>query len=352
MGSRFNNIIDGHVHIFGHGLEGVKDMLAYEKKQGYTACNFLSCECMGDAAQNALGIYLKALAPENFAFGGLTYRYDCDFARELEELREIGFDGMKMVENKPTLRKELGVPSNDPRYDRFYEKLQEAQIPLVAHVADPEECWDRALIPDWAYDAGYFYGDGTYVAKETLYAEMEDVLCRFPGLKVILAHLFFMSADLERLTDLMERHPNVCLDIVSGTEMYWNFGKRSQEWREFFMRYQDRIIYGTDNMNLYDAEEIQNADITNDLQQSFLESSGTVFAWDKQTTGIALPQDVLQKIYRGNFLGMVGGAPRPLNTKTAIRYLRARLSNEKLAVTQEERKVIEDVLAFLTEEQE
>ena len=91
-----------------------------------------SCECMGDAAQNALGIYLKLCAPENFAFGGLTYRYDCDFAAELDALWDIGFDGMKMVEDKPTLRKQLGVPFNDRRYDGFYAKLEEKPIPILA----------------------------------------------------------------------------------------------------------------------------------------------------------------------------------------------------------------------------
>ncbi len=339
--------IDGHVHVFGRGTQGVRDMLALEHSFGYEACNFLSCECMDDAAQNAMGIYLKALAPENFAFGGLTYRCDCDFAAELDALWKIGFDGMKMVENKPSLRKKLGVAFNDPRYDSFYKKLEELQIPLLSHVADPEECWDRALIPDWAYDAGYFYGDGTYEEKETLYAEVEDVLTRFPRMKVILAHLFFMSADLERLDSLLERHPNVCLDLVAGTEMYWNFGKRPVEWREFFLKYQDRIIYGTDNSNLYNAVELENARITNRLERDFLTTSGTVHAWDKTTQGIALPEDVQKKILRENFLRLTGGAPRPLDRAAAARYLTARLENPALALTAEERTAIGDVLAFL-----
>ena len=159
-----------------------------------------------------------------------------------------------------------------------YTHLDVYKRQLLAHVADPEECWDKDLIPDWAFAAGYFYGDGTYVEKETLYTEVEDVLTRFPGLRIILAHCFFMSADLERLDALMQRHPNVCLDIVSGTEMYWNFGRRPDDWRAFFLKYQDRIIYGTDNMNLYDAREIENARITNDLQRGFLMSTGPVHA--------------------------------------------------------------------------
>ncbi len=339
--------IDCHVHVFGKGTQGVRDLLALEKEFGYTACNYLSCECMGDAVQNALGIYLKAYAPENYAFGGLTYRYDCDFARELEVLWEIGFDGMKMVENKPTLRKELGVPFNHPRYDAFYAMLEEKQIPLLSHVADPEECWDRELIPEWAFAAGYYYGDGTYEKKETLYGEVEDVLTRFPKLPVILAHFYFMSADLERLDSLLERHPNVCLDIVSGTEMYFNFGKRPADWRAFFLKYQNRILYGTDNMNLYDAQELNNARITNDLERSFLKCSGPVHAWDNVTTGIALPEEALDKILHGNFMRLAGRTPRKLNKEAAVRYLEARLNHAELALTEEERQITEEVIDFL-----
>lgn len=348
MGSKQQKIIDAHVHVFGNGLQGVHDMLAFEQEQGYAACNFLSCECMGDAAQNALGIYLKLVAPANYAFGGLTYRCDMDFAQELDALWEIGFDGMKMVEDKPSVRKELGVPFNDPRYDAFYAKLEQMQIPLLAHVADPEECWDREKIPDWCYDAGYYYGDGTYPEKETIYAEVEDVLSRFPRLRVYFAHFFFMSADLERLDSILERYPNVGLDIVSGTEMYWNFAERPEDWRRFFLKYQNRILYGTDNSNLYQEEEIRNARITGRLQQEFLSSNGIVHAWEHHTQGIHLPEPVQDKIYSGNFLCLTGGNPRPIDHAAAAQYLKARLDDGKYCLTEEERSVITAVLGVLS----
>lgn len=340
-------ILDAHTHVFGKGVQGVQDLLAFEKEQGYSRVNFLSCECMGDATQNALGIYLKAVAPDNFIYGGLTYRCPMDFAQELDQLWEIGFDGMKMVEDKPSVRKELGVPFNDPRYDAFYGKLEKMGIPLLAHVADPEECWDRDLIPDWCYEAGYFYGGGDYPEKETLYREVEDVICRFPKIKVILAHFYFMSADLERLDALLTRHPNVCLDIVSGTEMYWNFARRRDDWRAFFLKYQDRIIYGTDNTNLYDSVELKNAIITNNMQRRFLSEGGEIPAWDKKTIGIDLPQEVQNKIFYKNFLRLTGEVPRPLNRDAAAKYLHGRLENKTLGLLAEEQRVVKEVLSIL-----
>lgn len=341
------NIIDAHTHVFGNGLQGVRDLLALEQSFGYQTCNFLSCESMDDATQNALGIYLKALSPHNYAFGGFTYRYAYDFAAEAASLYQLGFDGMKLLEGKPTLRKQIGLALNDPRYDRYYAWLEQNHVPLIAHIADPEFCWDAERVPAWALAAGYFYGDDTFVRQETLYAEMEDVLTRYPQMKVVLAHFYFKSADLAGLDAWLGVHPNVSLDIVAGTEMYFNFALKPEAWREFFIKHQDRIIFGTDNMNHDQPTDLENARVINHMELAFLSSSGDIPAWDKQVRGIDLPPEVQDKIMRTNFLWLVQGSPRPLNRAAACRYLDDRLRNRDLALKPEERAVISDVLEYL-----
>jgi predicted TIM-barrel fold metal-dependent hydrolase len=336
----YPDTIDGHVHMFDCGIEGITDLLEFERQFGYKACNFLSCECMGDAAQNALGIYLKLIAPENYAFGGLHYRYDYSFAEEAKKLIEIGFDGMKMVENKPTLRKQLHMASNDPRYYEFYHLMEQEDMPMVIHVADPEEFWDENAIPSWAKEIGYFYGDGTFVTKETIYSEIIDVLERYPKLQISFAHFFFLSGDRDRLIALMEKYPQIGLDIVSGIEMYFNFSKEPEAWREFFLRYQDRIIFGTDNMNLHDDTEVENARIINTFEHEFIRTNHDIPAWDKTIKGIALPEEVQRKIFRTNFMKLAGAKPKQINLTAAIRYLDARLVDEMLKLTDREIETI------------
>ena len=340
------HILDGHVHAFGQSTQSIRALLAFEKQFGYTPVNFLSCECMGDATQNALGIYLKLIAPECYAFGGLTYRYACDPLEEMNRLMEIGFDGMKMVENKPTLRKELGVPFNDPRYDGFYAALEERQLPLLSHVGDPTEFWDPALIPAWAAAAGYSYAEGGYVSKEELTGEVLDVLRRFPRMKLIMAHFLFLSDDHDRICRLMEEHPNLCLDIVSGSEMYFQFSRDPEKWREFFLKYQDRIIYGTDNSNLDDPRDMENARITCRYQEYFLTGDGEIDAWDQKVRGIHLPQEAARKILRDNFVRLAGRS-RPLDHQAAARYLRMRLDEPRLNLSDREQAVIREVLSLL-----
>lgn len=339
----YPNTIDGHVHMFECGIEGIEDLINFQNQFGYVASNYLSCECMGDCAQNALGIYLKLKKPGNYAFGGLHYRYSYSFAEEAKKLIEIGFDGMKMVENKPTLRKKLKMASNDPRYDEFYSLVEQEKLPMIVHVADPEEFWDKQAIPSWAIDAGYYYGDGSFVSKETIYDEAFDVLDRFPNLRISFAHFFFMSADRERLISLMDKYPQMVLDIVSGTEMYFNFTKEPDAWREFFIKYQDRIIFGTDNLNLHNPVDVENAHIVNRFEHEFIRTNKDIPAWDKKIKGIGLPLEVQSKIFRDNFMNLAGKEPKAINIPAAISYLEDRLADVNLHLTDREKYIITTV---------
>ena len=76
--------------------------------------------------------------------------------------------------------------------------------------------------------------------------ESLEVLERHPGLRVCFAHFFFLSAQLGRLADILERFPQVVTDLTPGIEMYENFSRTPEETRAFFERFHDRILYGTD----------------------------------------------------------------------------------------------------------
>jgi len=129
----------------------------------------------------------------------------------------------------------------------MWAELEALSMPVVWHVADPEEFWDEEKCPAWVKQSGWFYGDGTYPLKEALYSEVETVVSRHPNLKVILAHFFFLSADLPRAARFLDAHSNVCFDLTPGSEMFFNFMRDSNASREFFLKYQQRLIFGTDS---------------------------------------------------------------------------------------------------------
>ncbi len=272
--------IDAHVHVFGNSLEDVDRLIESETARGYDRFLFLSLEAYDAMAQNAIAIYIKLKRPDCYIFGSLNYRSKLDFADEVKRLRRIGFDGMKFIEQKPTERKRLGISPLDARYDEVYRFLEEEKMPALMHVGDPPEFWDENLAPDFAKENGWFYGGDDYVPLEQLYAEHETMLERYPGMTVIFAHFYFLSYRLDELERLLTKFEHLYVDLTSGTEMYFSFSKDPERTREFFLRWSDRLIYGTDNTDSKDPSDIYNTAVINRMQQAFLSDDDDIKVWD------------------------------------------------------------------------
>ena len=337
-------LVDGHIH-FPHPWL-MDDVLAVMETVQLAGVNLVSTPDLQYINHNPALIHFKAHHPDCvYICGALDYtQVFADLARAPETLaaqasilRAIGFDGLKLVEGKPMVRKMIPMPFDGSGYAGLWAALEEQGLPIIFHIADPEEFWDPERCPDWARDQGWFYGDSTYPLKEDLYTEVDHVLERHPGLNVIFAHFYFLSADLVRAGDFLDAHPNVCFDLTPGVEMYLNFARNLDAAHDFFVQYQDRLVYGTDigaSAVLRDAS--QGLDIPDSLGRawvvrSFLEVDG-VFAAPEELGhslgmdaedlhGIALPRDVLEKIYHANFERMFGPAPAPLNRDTALAEL-------------------------------
>lgn len=339
--SRFADIklIDGHIHF--RDLQWTDAVLELMDQVPLACANLVSTPSTETVNQNAELIYLKARYPGRFyASGGLDYvqamadrsRVSDTLGAQIRMLHEIGFDGLKMIEGKPTARKRFQIPLDEPEYEGMWAALEELQMPIVCHIADPETFWDRDKVPDWAKKNGWFYGDGTYPTKEALYAEVDRVLERHPALRFVFAHFYFLSADLERAARFLDAHPSVCFDITPGGEMYNSFTRRYEDARAFFLRYQDRIIYGTDAS----TRGIARSGIEMPLSfarfvRTFLESEqpftppSLIPHWMESDLEailpLGLPQEALAKIYHANFQRLYGASPAPLNREAAIAEL-------------------------------
>jgi len=328
--------IDSHMHIRTYSFDPlpVLQMIAeMPRAAGLAAVTVAAIPPWDEQApdQNALCLAMKTLLPGSvYVLGGLVYPLpgagndSLDFMKQAEALLDLGCDGIKMIEGKPSMRKVTKLRLNDPVYDAFYGMLEGRRAPVLLHVADPEEFWDAAYVEKWNIPREWTYVDGTYPSKGQLYGEMKDVLNRFPLLRVTLAHFGFLSADPEGAAGLLDRFPNLSLDITPGVEMFANFSLRPKVWRRFFTRYQDRILFGTDNG--YDCEASDDDRIRGAAEQvrtvrRFLET-GDVFdgLGRKDLKGLNLDGPVVAKIASGNFLRRIGAAPKPLDPEKAIRY--------------------------------
>jgi predicted TIM-barrel fold metal-dependent hydrolase len=334
-------IIDSHVHYAHYAYE--PSLMAIAEEAGLDK---LAVVCTPDEERLSLvpdAIHLKARHPQRvYLFGGLDIsplfmmpeRAGEAFAKYVDVLRNLGADGIKMIEGKAQMRKRLPIPDFDaPVYEPYWQKMAETQTPLIFHVNDPEAFWDPEMVPDWAREMGWFYGDGTYVNNEDQYRQVLNVLARHPELNVTFAHFFFLSAQLDRLAEYLDRFPNMHVDLTPGIEMYSNFSTDPDRAREFFLKYQDRILFGTDigaRALLADREAgIQREESLARVEviRRFLETDGPfslshegfLFGGKEAVfRGIDLPDAVLDKIYYRNFETFAGERPKALNPEAVL----------------------------------
>jgi hypothetical protein len=259
---------------------------------------------------------------------------------QVERLAALGCDGVKLIETKPTSRKELEPAIDADYYAPVFERLEALNMPVLWHVADPEEFWDPALTPRWAAERGWGY-DSSFVPKEQLYAEVDNVLERHPGLEVIFPHFYFLSADLERAAELLAARPNVCLDLAPGVELYYNLSRDPDRSRQFFLDHADRILFGTD-LGITPGEPAETSAARVNLVARFLETADEFRLppeadfllgppEDGVVRGLSLPDDVLGRICRANFERVAGASPRPLDAGLAAAECR-RLAEEAEAL--------------------
>ncbi len=326
-------ITDCHVHYRDDNPDAIDGMLDSLKAGGIERASIVVTSFPGRPNSNPDGLYAKAKHPSRvYLFAGMDYsavardldhRLTYSLAQQIDRLSSMGVDGIKMINGKPNHRKAAGIAMDSVIYDDYFARIEERGAPVLWHVNDPEEFWNPDEAPEWAKGPGWLY-DSTFPSKESLYGECERVLAKHPRLTVMFAHFYFLSDDLPRAARLLDQYPNVHYDLAPGIEMLYNFTKRPDEARDFFIKYQDRIVFGTDFSVGGLASRIW-------VMRNFLETDelfhvptdDRLFWPDHRTMikGIALPPEVLRKIYSGNFERIVSPEPRPLNLSLVVAEL-------------------------------
>ncbi len=324
--------IDGHVHIIT--AADIPNMPLIRERLNASHMTVISVFNKKEVNNNPACYAAKASYPDWCYVGaGLDHSAYLSggtvstptLVEQVDRMVAIGADGMKLLETKPTERRVLDIPIDSDYYDAMFARIEELGLPMVWHVADPDEFWNPDTTPDWAKanDWGYHPTD---VTPEMVYAEVANVLKRHPKLKVIFAHFFFMSKHLPEAAELFDTYPGVHFDLTPGIEMYTVMSLKHQEAREFFIKYSDRIVFGTDIMADQDVpgagarSEIVTRWLTTDDQYGVPAEADYLLGetGSGNMHGLKLPDEVVEKILRGNIQRLFGGEPRKLNAQLAI----------------------------------
>jgi predicted TIM-barrel fold metal-dependent hydrolase len=341
-------IIDSHLHISKWGEpEFVSWFDEYRKKENVHSVNICAIPLIqSNVCNNIIMGFYKLARPNSYIHGGIEFinipidnmPTDMDAVTQYKELMEIGFDGIKMLEGKPTEHKRIGKDLNHPSFDALYSEIEKDGTHLLMHVNDPDEFWDLEKAPDWAVKNGWTYTDGTYASYEEIHNQTVNILKNHPNISLTLAHFFFCSKEPEILEKLFSLYPNFCVDLTPGGEMYVEFQKNYEYYKGFFNKYSDRLIFGTDRAYLGDNKY---ADWLFNVVTTFIGTDKTVLSFDdKELKGLSLSQDKVDNIFYANFERRVGKEPKKIDKKK----FRAYIEKYSFVLTDEDKKRIEPLI--------
>ena len=310
--------IDAHNHLneaFGGGWDQrpVQELLDLLDAAGITRYVDLD----GGWGENVLEAHLdhfKQTAPERFmVFGGVDWsqwarkgeKFPEWAASRLRAQKERGAEGLKIWKNLGLqVRDQAGrlVDVDDPRLDSIWETAGELELPIVIHIADPvaffdpidatNERWEElGQHPEWAFTSPPF------PPFDHIIEGLAAVVARHPNTVFIGAHVGCYAENLAWVGMLLDRCPNFFVDISARLG---ELGRQPYAARRFFLKYADRILFGSDMGP--DLESYR-------IIYRFLESEDEYFNYNAAPLplqgrwyvhGLYLPDEVLEKVYRTN----------------------------------------------------
>ncbi len=206
------------------------------------------------------------------------------------------------------------VMPDDPLFEPIYRDIAAHHKTLIAHLADPDFAWGfqgpnapistyYAAHPQWnmARKAGA-------PQKEIILQARDRVLAMNPDLRVVGAHLGSMEGQLDDLASRLELYPNFAVDTAARVRRLV-FQPREKV-RAFILKYQDRILYGTD---LYfcsgttDQTASQTWSNQYDLDWRYFATDDSFEYQGHRVEGLNLPRSVLKKLYHDNAVYWIRG---------------------------------------------
>lgn len=318
--------IDAHSHAYAKSKREVDQVVKIMDRVGVEKRVVLT-GATGDEFKSLVERYSKY--PDRFDLwcginfsGYMEEGWSEEAAAELEQCASMGATGIGELSDKgkglvSSLDPDSQMHPNDSRMDLVFEKAAELDLPVNVHIAEPI----------WMYEPMDSTNDGlmrsyTWRVKHqdvtanhsAIINIMEETLQRHPNTTFIACHLMNLSSNLDWLDQLLDRYSNLYIDIGAR---FAEFGTIPRRAAQFFEKYQDRILYGTD----YGWETFNNdTDYGNQTTTAemyrmtfrMLETTDDHFymndllGYKWPLYGLGLSDQALKKIYRANMQRVLG----------------------------------------------
>jgi predicted TIM-barrel fold metal-dependent hydrolase len=237
-----------------------------------------------------------------------------EFIETLRDHVELGAKGLKVL-------KELGLHyrdsegniifCDDERLFPIWEEAARLKIPILIHQSDPTGFFEAVGAENEHRESltkypGWSFADPKFPRKAVLLKRQENLIRLHPNTTFILPH-FANSENIPYVSGLLDENPNVYLDFAARID---ELGRQPYSAREFFIKYQDRIIFGADmpadiesSVEMYRTyfrflETYDEGFYSPDYDGTFEQARWTI-------CGIGLPGNVLKKIYHENVMKLI-----------------------------------------------
>jgi uncharacterized protein len=231
-------------------------------------------------------------------------------AARLEQDAKNGAQGLKIFKNfGMDMKYKNGerVKVDDPALDPIWEKCAELKFPILIHTAEPSAFFDP-LDKDnerWL-ELKQFPGRARpperYPTFEALMTERDNLIARHPKTTFIFAHMAYHGNDLARLGRMFDKYPNFYVDVAA---VLAEIGRQPYTARDFFIKYQDRLLFGKD---IYEPSEYTYYFRVFETRDDYIPYYRRRHAFWRMY-GLYLPDEVLKKVYYKNALKLIQGMP-------------------------------------------
>lgn len=217
------------------------------------------------------------------------------------------------------------VMIDDARFAPLFDDFAKRGIPLLGHQGEPHNCWLPLEKMTVNNDREYYKAHPQYhmhqhpemPSWEAQMAARDRMVAAHPGLHFIGVHLASQERDVDELAVFLDKFPNAVVDVAARIgQLQYQSQKDRERVRRFFIKYQDRILYGSDMSQTPDQDGAalgREAEGVWRMHWRYFNTADSfkVADLDQPVKGLALPRAVVDKLYRTNaeraFPGAWGG---------------------------------------------
>ena len=203
---------------------------------------------------------------------------------------------------------------NDPVFDPVMARIAELHVPLIAHQAEPLNAWLPLDKMTTENDRSYFAAHPQYhmfrhpeqPGYEILIAQRNQFVARHPEIPFVGAHLASVEWSVDRIARFLDAYPNAVVDMAARmTQLQYQSLRDRPRVLRFLLQYQDRILYGSDLTADAGAPAAAVRKEARDFWRSdwrylATQDTQTIAAIKSKVPGLALPREVVRKIYFDN----------------------------------------------------